>query len=205
MVAAAAAPTALEAAVGAYARGQFEAARAQFEKLSRAGVAAADYNLAVMHLRGEVADPNERANLQEAERLMTRAAERGFVTAQYGLAQLYDGDTLGAPDLARANAWYLRAARSGSVQAQVAIATAYYLGRGTPKDLAQAAHWYWQAARGGDVGAQYLLASMYEAGDGVQRDLQVARFWYDVAARNGDEAAPVKVLELDERLKTPPS
>jgi hypothetical protein len=54
---AAAAPSAqdqaaLEAAVRDYDAGRLAQAQAAFERLSRAGVPAADHNLAVMHLRG---------------------------------------------------------------------------------------------------------------------------------------------------------
>ena len=204
-VAAAAAPAdatadatadALAAAIGLYGRGEIDAARRAFEALSGRGVAAADYNLALMHLNGDL--PGGPA---EARRLMQRAAQAGFVTAMVGLGRLYEDGRLGVRDLSQSQAWYLRAARAGSVDAQVAAGTAYYLGRGAPQDMALAAQWYRAAAVGGDIGAQYLIASMYEAGLGVARDLRLARYWYDVAARKGDEAAPGTVQELDERLK----
>lgn len=190
----------IEDAVAAYERGDLAAARTAFGRLGRKGVAAADYNLAVMHLRGEM--PN--ASATEALRLMTRAAEAGFVTGLYGLAQLHELGQAGLTvDLVQANRWYLRAAEAGSVDGQVAIGTAHYLGRGAPKDLARAARWFRVAAQGGDVGAMYLYASMLEAGDGVDRDLVEARYWYAAAARNGDDAAPSKVKELDARLAAP--
>jgi uncharacterized protein len=192
----------IEAAMAQYERGEFAAARTAFMRLSRKGVAAADYNLAVMHLRGEV----PRANGHDALRLMTRAAEGGFVTAMFSLAQMHETGEVGLRvDVPAANRWYLRAAEAGSVDAQVAIATAYYLGRGVGKDATQAARWYRVAAQGGDVGAMYLYASMVEAGDGVALDLQEARYWYGAAARNGDEAAPSKVKELDAKLGAAPA
>ena len=190
----------LQAAVAAYERGELSRARSAFTRLSRAGVAAADHNLAVMHLRGELPGANARDALQ----LMTRAAEAGFVTAIFGLAQLHELGQAGLRvDLVEAHRWYLRAAQAGSVDAQVATATAFYLGRGAAKDAAQAARWFRIAAQGGDVGAQYLIASMFEAGDGVERNLKEARCWYGVAARNGDDAAPSKVKELDAKLGAP--
>jgi len=191
----------IEAALALYDRGEVAAARGAFKRLSRKGVVAADYNLAVMHLRGEV----PRANGRDALRLMTRAAEGGFVTAMFSLAQMHETGEAGLRvDLPAANRWYLRAAEAGSVDAQVAIATAYYLGRGAAKDPIRAARWYRVAAQGGDVGAMYLYASMVEAGDGVALDLKEARYWYGAAARNGDKAAPSKVKELDAKLGAPP-
>jgi len=187
---------ALTEAIGLYGRGEAVAAAAAFEALARRGLPAADYNLAVMQLQGDAPGGAEGARMH-----LLRAADRGFVTALFGLGQLYEQGRLGRPDLAQAHGWYLRAAEAGSVDAQVAVGTAHYLGRGAPKDLAAAAHWYREAAKGGDVGAQYLIASMYEAGDGVPQDLRLARYWYDIAARNGDEAAPGKRQEVDARLK----
>ena len=188
---------ALQQALEVYERGEWAAAREAFERLARLGVPAADYNLAVMHLRRELPEPS----MAEAVRLMTRAAERGFVTAMVGLAQLHErGEITGQRDLPQAHRWNLRAAQAGSVDAQVEAATGFYLGRGVPKDLAAAAHWYREAATRGDIGAQYLLASMYEAGLGVGCDLRLARYWYEICARAGDIAAPGKVRELDARL-----
>jgi len=76
----------LEAAVAAYERGELAAAHSAFTRLSRAGVPAADYNLAVMHLRGEV----PAASPAQALQWMSRAADAGFVTAMVGLAQLHE-------------------------------------------------------------------------------------------------------------------
>ncbi len=192
-----AAAAGIEDAIAAYERGELAAARSAFTRLARSGVPAAEYNLAVMHLRGEV----PHASAREVLRLMTRAANAGFVTALYGLGQLHELGQAGLPvDLPEANRWYLRAAQAGSVDGQVAIATAHYLGRGAAKDAALAAHWFRVAAQGGDAGAMYIYASMAEAGDGVARDLNEARYWYAAAAHNGDEAAPSKLKEIDAKL-----
>jgi uncharacterized protein len=195
------APTPMEQAVQRHQRGDLAGARQDFERLSRQGIPAADYNLAVMHLHKELPD----ASQPEGLRLMARAAERGFVTAMIGLAQLHErGEINGRRDLVAAQFWFRRAAEAGNVDAQVEVATAHYLGRGAARDPAAAAHWYREAAKGGDAGAQYLLASMYEQGLGVERDLRLARYWYAICARNGDVAAPAKVKELDARLADPP-
>ncbi len=192
----------LPAAVAAYQRGDLARARTAFTQLAAQGVAAADYNLAVMHLRREL----PRASDREALRHMTRAAEAGFVTAMVGLAELHEQGRTGlAVDLGQAVHWQRRAAESGSVDAQVALATAHYLGRGAQKDPALAARWYRIAAQGGDVGAMYLYASMLESGDGIERDLAEARYWYAAAARNGEPGAELKAKEVDARLARPAS
>jgi uncharacterized protein len=191
----------LDRAVLDYESGRLPAARSGFEALARRGVPAAQYNLAVMHLRGELPQPDR----QEAGRLLARAAQAGFVTAQFMLGQALETGQLGKADLAQAQRWYEVAAANGSVSAQVEMGTAHYLGRGRPKNTGEAARWYREAAKGGDVGAQYLLASLYEQGDGVELDLRLARYWYEIAARNGDDAAPSKVQEIEARMAAKPS
>lgn len=187
---------AVDAAVLAYESGRLQQAQRQLAPLAAQGVPAAQFNLAVMHLRGEIVP----ADVRLARRLLERSAGGGFVTAMVALGQALEAGQFGKRNLPASHHWYLLAARAGSVHAMVGVATAFYLGRGADKDAAQAAHWYREAAKGGDVGAQYLLASMFEQGDGVARDLRLARYWYDIAARNGDEAGPAKVRELDARL-----
>jgi TPR repeat protein len=192
----------LPAAVAAYQRGDLVRARTAFAQLAAQGVAAAHYNLAVMHLRREL----PRANDRDALRHMTRAADAGFVTAMVGLAELHEQGRAGlAVDLVQAVQWQRRAAEAGSVDAQVALATAHYLGRGAPKDPALAARWYRIAAQGGDVGAMYLYASIVERGEGVERDLAEARYWYAAAARNGEPGADLKAKEIDAKLAKPAS
>lgn len=192
----------LQDAVAAYERGDLARAATAFGRLSAQGVAAADYNLAVMHLRREL----PRASDAQGVSLMTRAADAGFVTAMVAMAELHELGRAGlAVDLQRSVLWLRRAAEAGSVDARVDLATAYYLGRGAARDPALAARWYRLAAQGGDVGAMYLFASMLETGDGVERDLAEARYWYAAAARQGDLAAPGKVREIDDRLARPAS
>ncbi len=191
----------VESALRDYEAGRLQPARAAFEALAAQRVPVAEYNLAVMHLRAEVPQPDRVL----ARRLLTRAAEGGFVTAQFMLAQSLENGDLGDRDLPLALRWYEVAATSGSVEAQVAMGTAYFLGRGKPQDAEQSARWYREAAKGGDVGAMYLIASAYERGDGVPQDLRLARYWYDLAAKAGDEAAPGKLREIDARRAAQPS
>ncbi len=192
--------TRLDLAVIAYASERFDAARVAFEALSRQSVPAAQFNLAVMHLKGQLPKPN----LTTARRLLESASRGGFVTAQVMLAKSLENGDLGPRDLPLAHRWWLMAAEAADGEAQLAMGTAHFLGRGVKKDSARAAHWFREAAKGGDVGAQYLLASMYEQGDGVEQDLRLARYWYDVAAKNGDPAAPGKVKELDSKMAAAP-
>ncbi len=193
---------ALQEAFDLYAAGKFGEAQQHFEALAAKGVAAAHHNLAVMLLRGEVAAGPAGAPTALAH--MRQAARAGFVTAQFGLAQMYDQGTGVRKDLHRALHWFRRAGQAGSVDAQIAVGTAYYLGRGVPRDPRRAAAWYGRAATAGDVGAQYLVASMYASGDGVERDDRVAAYWYRAAAANGDAAAVAQLQALASREQLSP-
>ena len=192
----------VESALLDYQAGRMDAARLAWQALAQRRVPLAEFNLAMMHMRREVPQPDTAL----AAKLLQRAADAGFVTAQFTLAQGLENGELGpaSRDLVKAHDWYERAAKAGSVDAQVAMGTAFYLGRGRPKDAILAAYWYREAANRGEVGAMYLLASMYEQGDGVALDLRLARHWYAAAARAGDVAAPGKVREIDARLAAQP-
>lgn len=191
---------ALERAVADYEAGRLGEARVALQALARQQVPAAQYDLAVMHLRGEMPRPSRR----QAAQLLLAAAQGGFVTAQFMWAQSLENGEFGSRDLVAAHEWYERAASAGSVPAQLAMGTAYYLGRGRPQDAARAAHWYRQAALGGDEGAMYLLASMYEQGDGVAQDRRLARHWYAQAADQGDVAARAKLAAWDQQAEDAP-
>lgn len=179
-------------AYAAYRRGDHPGAARLYERLARSGNRLAQFNLAVMHVRGEVPDPSKETALL----LLRVAAARGLAQAMYALGESYESGLLTPQNLAESTQWYERAAELGQTDAAVSAGTAYYLGRGARHDYAVAAKYYLQAARGGDAGAQYLYASMCENGVGIARDLRLARYWYEIAARNGEIGAAVKAREL---------
>ena len=80
----------VDAAVRAYDAGRLAPARDAFESLAQRQVPVAQYNLAVMHLRGEVPQPDRAL----ARDLLQRAAAGGLVTAQLALGQALDGTVL---------------------------------------------------------------------------------------------------------------
>lgn len=188
-------------AVAAYERGRTQQAQSAFERLAKRGSAMAHHNLAVMHWRGETRLTHASGAARPAATRnalgwwhMQRAAEGGFVTAQWGLAQALEQGKVVPRDPERAMAWTKVAAEQGSLDAQLAMGTAHFLGRGASRDAVQALGWYRRAAIQGDVGAQYLVAAMYEQGDaGLDADARLARYWYEQAARQGDVAAAAKL------------
>ncbi len=104
---------ALDVAVLHYESGRFAQARRALQVLARQGVPAAQYNLAVMHLRRELPHPSRA----QAAALLERAARGGFVTAQWMLGQALENGALGPRDLVRAHEWHAQAAAHGDVAA----------------------------------------------------------------------------------------
>jgi uncharacterized protein len=185
----------------AYLRGDFADAEKDFRAAAKDNIRAAQYNLAVMILRGETKREPSAKDYEEAIAWMRKSAELKFTESQYALGKLYEQGELLPRNLMTALKWYSLAAEQGHIDAQLELVAGYMLGRGTPANPEKAALWATKAADAGDAGAQYLIASFYEKGEGVPQDLQKAMDWYVQAARNGDDAAPMKAKELAARIK----
>ena len=191
--AAGAAAPATDAGWQAYGRGDYAAALKIYEQAAAAGDRLAQFNLAMMLLRGD----GGRADADGGVVWLRKAAERracrrrnttwGFSTRA--------GSACRARSTA-ATQWWQQAAEQGHTEAQVELATQYFLGRGAPKDWKLAAKWYEAAAESGDVGAQYIMGSFYEHGDGVPQDLRKALDWYVAAARQGDTGAAAQAKDV---------
>jgi TPR repeat protein len=184
-----------------YSAGRHARAFDLFRQAARAGVRAAQYNVAIMLLRGETGRAQTGADTKAALGWLRKSAAQRFPPAQYALGKLYEQGELLPRDLSQAAHWYLLAAEQGDVDAQLELIASHMLGRGVPKSPEQAAHWAARAAQAGDAGAQYLLASFYEHGDGVPQDLRQAFDWYQQAARNGDPGAAFKAREMAARIR----
>ncbi|MCX7892527.1 MAG: sel1 repeat family protein [Burkholderiales bacterium] len=179
----------------AYERGDLAAAAREYRAGAERGERLAQFNYAMMILRGETPGSAEAALAW-----LVKSAAQGYPQAQYALALLYERGSLVAKSLAEATAWFRRAAEQDHVEAQIALGTQYFLGRGAPHDETEACRWYERAAEGGDAGAQYLAASCYEHGyGGWPKDLDRALAWYVQAARGGDVAAREKAKALARR------
>lgn len=184
----------LSDALTAYDAGDLKAAARGFAESARRGEALGQFNLAMMHLRRELAGASDA----QAWTLLQRAAAQKLALAENALGEMIEQGRHGRPDARAACGWFERAAAQGHGDSALALATCYYLGRGRTQDMALAHRWYLEAAKAGDVGAQYLVASMFETGLGVEADDRLARYWYDAAARNGDVAARAKLKAMRE-------
>ena len=108
----------------------------------RRGDRLAQYNLAMMLMRGE----GTAVDIDAGVDWLTKAADAGMAQAQYNLGLLAESGIGVARSLTTATAWWQKAAEQGHAEAQVQLATQYFLGRGAPKDWKLAAKWYEAAA-----------------------------------------------------------
>jgi TPR repeat protein len=118
-----------------------------------------------------------------------KAAEQGFLPAQYdiGVAYLYGK---GVPkDLTKAAHWFQKAAEQGESSAQHNLGKMYAEGLGVKQDYFKAVQWYQKAAEQGDAYAQYALGGMYFIGQGVIRDRQKGCVLLRTSAEQGMQAA----------------
>ena len=180
----------------AYRRGDYAEAFTAYEAAARKGDRLAQFNLAMMLLRGE----GKPVDLAAGVEWLTKSADAGMAQAQYSMGLLSESGVGMPRSLTGATAWWQKAAEQGHTEAQVELATQYFLGRGAPKDWKVAAKWYEAAAESGDAGAQYIMGSFYEHGDGVAQDLKRALGWYVLAAQQGDVGAAAQAKDVARRL-----
>lgn len=119
--------------------------------------------------------------------LFEKAAEQGFLRAQFNCAVMYD-EGMGIPlKKDQALYWYEKAAEQGYAQAQFECGERYFRGKGTNQDLKKAFYWYEKAAEQDDVRAQFLCGSMLalDNGGNVPVDNAKALYWFEKAAEQG--------------------
>jgi TPR repeat protein len=174
---------------------------AQLLRAAQAGLAVAQYDLAVCYERGVGTQRDEARSVVWLE----RAALQGYVDAEYKLGHAYRTGRGVTVDKARACGWYLKAAKHGDTQGQHNIANCYRLGDGVPKDLRQAVMWFERAAGAGDVQAMANIARLsVETSDWVtaERWLLIVgterRFYSDNAQREMDALR----VEVEAKLGT---
>lgn len=122
-----------------------EAAR-WFERAASAGLAPAQYRLAVAYERGQ----GITKDLGRARSWYQAAAEKGNVKAMHNLAVSLSGHQDGDPDYALAAKWYGQAGAYGLADSQFNLAVLAEHGLGMPKNLGAAYQWFALAAKNGD-------------------------------------------------------
>ncbi|HVW75467.1 MAG TPA: hypothetical protein VHC39_17645 [Rhizomicrobium sp.] len=152
--------------------------------------------LTILGLRALDGAPSAPANLPEAIKYLTQAAEKGQAVAQYRLGTLYEHGQGVAADPAKAAHWYELAANQGNRKAMHNLAVFY----ASEKDMANAARWFAKASTLGLSDSQFNLAVLYERGDGLPQSLVDAFKWYSIAAAAGDLESKARVSVLETQL-----
>ena len=116
-----------------------------------------------------------------------KAAENGYIAAQYGLGNMYHDGFFLEQDFEKSRLWYMYAANQGHMDAQYKLGRLYENGEGVERNYKEAVAWYSKAAMQGLVHAQTKLGSFYTRGRrGVPKNENEAVKWYTKAAEQGN-------------------
>jgi localization factor PodJL len=157
-------------------------------------------NPIALAIQGLKALDGTTANLPDAVRFLTQAAEKGQAVAQYRLGTLYERGQGVTADSVKAMHWYQLAAIQGNRKAMHNLAVAYASGPSAKRNMTEAARWFAKAAGLGLSDSQFNLAVLYERGEGVQQSLTDAYKWYAIAASSGDAEAKARMSVLESQL-----
>ena len=165
---------------------------AHIQQRARAKDPAAETTLAFCYDLGRHVQPDGRKSI----RLLTEAAEQGYVPAQYQIGRIYLYGRGIPADYQKALLWEKKAAEQGDSRAQRDLAFMYERGFGVKPDPAQAAAWNRKAAAQGVADAQLHLAQALDHGAGVSKDPAEARQWYAKAAQQKQPAAQLQLARV---------
>ncbi len=132
-------------------------------------------------------------NGKESIRWTTKAANQGYVPAEYELGRIYLYGRGIPADYAQALLWERKAAEKDDPRAQRDLAFMYERGFGVADDPAKAAEWNQKAAAQGNAEAQLHLAKALDEGAGMNKDAKEAHRWYSKAARQEQPAAQLEL------------
>jgi uncharacterized protein len=120
-----------------------------------------------------------------ARKLLTQAAQLGYIPSQYKMGQCHEYGSLTFPvDPRRSIAWYTKAAEKGDSEAELALSGWYLTGsEGVLKQSDSEAYlWARRAANKGLSKAEYAVGYYAEVGIGIKQDVEFAKRWYMRAA-----------------------
>lgn len=104
-----------------------------------------------------------------------KAANEGFIEAQYILGTLYYDGKIVEQDYKKAIFWFKKAGNKGHRRSQYILGFIFHNGEGIDRDYKKAIKWYKKAANQGDIKAQYTLEIMFCNGEEVNQDKIVAK------------------------------
>ena len=161
----------------AYRKGDFAAARHEFESDLHAG-ATGNYFLAMMYLRGEGLARDDVRGLG----LLKISADQGYAAARYHLGKLHLYGHGVKKNRSLALSLLHSAATDDDYRAVVLLKIIKNGSRGERKDQEQVVAGVRQKAHAGNPVAQLTLAFMHLVGDGVAKDRNQELRWYKAAS-----------------------
>ena len=148
---------------------------------ARSGDPAAQVELADLYESGV----GLRDSDAEAVAWYRKAADQGYLEAQYNLGVML---FLGRPspaDTASGIVWIRKAAEAGHAEAQYNLAVLYSMGRGVPADRELSIEWFQRAAEQGHAPAQLGLGARYASDFLGAPDHAKAAQWFRQSAESG--------------------
>ena len=128
----------LASGIAAFEGKHFAIAMQNLSPLAEAGIAEAQYRVAIMQQNGLLGSENQ----QEAASWMQQAASQGHAMAQHGLGFMYmEGEGL-EKDIPKAIEWLEKAAEQGLAGSLTTLGMIYQEGNGVDKDEEKAKAYY---------------------------------------------------------------
>lgn len=155
------------------------------------GINDAGYELSRMYYHGVCVD----INLDKSQKLLSSAAEDGYVPAQKLLGKSYWSKEIQGKlydkDIDKSAFWLLKSAKAGDAESAAMLSAFYRKGISFEKDPEQSFYWADKAfnSKYGSGSGVYTsrLAEYYENGYGVDRNLVKAYIFYDLTGTSGIE------------------
>ena len=178
----------LEEGARAYQAQDYRRAYRYWIFLAQRGVARAQHNVGVLHLRGLGLKKNEKAAFE----WFSRAAKQDFARAQHNLGWMYQNGIHVERNIEQARQFYEAAAEKRFTLSEERLGEILY----NNKDYKRARVILLRAARKGDRRAQFLLGEIFNHGLGADVDLAQAVQWYSSAAHKAEPSAQYKLARL---------
>ena len=132
---------------------------------------------------------HEKGDFSSALVQHRKAADQGYLPAQFALGVMYQNGQGVARNSVKAVEWWRKAATNGLAKAQVVLGVLYGLGGVVRRNDAEAVKWLHKAADQGLATAQLSLGKIYQTGRGVAQNDVEALNWYRKAADQGNATA----------------
>lgn len=145
--------------------------------------------LGEMRLKGDGVEKNT----QQGVRLLSEAAQAGYIDAQLVLAKAYHQGAHLPCKPERSVYWCKQSALRGSEYAQLRLAVYYSTGYGVDRDTRECYFWIRQAAKQGSAYAQACVGECLQEGLGVRRNKSKGAKFYAKAAAQGFHFATARL------------